>query len=127
MRYTFNKQEKLKSKKLIEQLFSEGKSVSVYPLKLVYLKVDHIGDYPAQSGFTVSKRKFRKAVDRNRIKRLLRESYRKYKHKVYDQLDEKYVFMFLYLDEKEHKYVVLEGKMINLLQKFIERLGNKPD
>ena len=121
MRYTFNKQEKLKSKKLIELLFTEGKSVSTYPLKLIYTKVDHKGAYPIQASVSVSKRKFKKAVDRNRIKRLMRECYRKHKYLVYDQLDEKYIFMFLYLDEKEHKYVVLEGKMINLLQKFIEK------
>ncbi len=127
MRFIFNKEEKLKSKKLIELLFTEGKSVSVYPLKLIFARIDHRGKYPVQVGVSVSKRKVKKATDRNRIKRLIRETYRKHKHLVYDQLQEKYIFMFLYLDENEHKYVVLEGKMINLLQKFIERLGNKPD
>ena len=127
MRFRFNKEEKLKSKKLIELLFAEGKSISVYPLKLIYAKVDHNGKYPVKTGVSVSKRKVKKATDRNRIKRLMRETYRKHKHLICDQLEEKYIFMFLYLDENEHKYVVLEGKMINLLQKFIERLGNKPD
>lgn len=121
MRYTFKKEEKLKSKKLIEQLFAEGKSVTVYPVKLVYLKVEHKGNYPIQAGVSVSKRKVKKAVRRNRIKRLLRESYRKHKHLVYGQLEEKYIFMFLYLDENEEKYVVLEGKMIDLLKKFVNK------
>ena len=127
MRFRFNKEEKLKSKKLIELLFTEGKSISTYPLKLVYIKAGHNGKYPIQASVSVSKRKLKNATDRNRIKRLIREIYRKHKHLVYDQLEEKYIFMFLYLDENEHKYVVLEGKMINLMKKFIERLENKPD
>ena len=76
MRLTFGKQEKLKSRKLIERLFEEGKSVKKYPIRLVYLQTDHTSDLPAQVGFSVPKRHFKRAVDRNRIKRLLREAYR---------------------------------------------------
>ncbi|MDJ0645969.1 MAG: ribonuclease P protein component [Flavobacteriaceae bacterium] len=123
MRYTFGSEEKLKSKKLIEQLFAEGRSISVYPIKLIYLEVAHQGNYPVQVGVSVSKRTIRKAVTRNRIKRLLRECYRKHKHLVYDQIEKKYIFMFLYLDENEQKYVVLEGKMVDLLKKFIKKTG----
>lgn len=118
MRQTLPHNEKLKSKKLIEQLFAEGHSITVFPIKLVYLKVDHLGKSRAQVGFSVAKRKMSKATDRNAVKRLLRECYRKHKHLVNDQLEEKYIFMLLYLDENKEKYVVLEGKMIALLQKF---------
>ena len=118
MRQTLSHTEKLKSKKLIEQLFQEGRSITVYPIKLIYLKLDHQGKKPIQSGFTVAKRKMNRAVDRNATKRLLRECYRKHKHLLHDQLEEKYILMFLYLDENKQKYVVLEGKMIALLQKF---------
>ena len=118
MRQTLPHNEKLKSKKLIEQLFAEGHSITVFPIKLVYLKVDHLGKSRAQVGFSVAKRKMSKATDRNTVKRLLRECYRKHKHLVNDQLEEKYIFMLLYLDENKEKYVVLEGKMIALLQKF---------
>ncbi|NNC70859.1 MAG: ribonuclease P protein component [Flavobacteriaceae bacterium] len=121
MQHTFRRKEKLKSKKLIEQLFNEGKSASVYPLKLIYLRVEHKGIYPIQAGLSVSKRKMKKAVERNRIKRVLRECYRKNKQAVYDQITGKYIFMFLYLDENEQNYVVLEGKMIDLLKKFINK------
>ncbi len=123
MRHTFGREEKLKSKKLIELLFAEGRSISVYPLKLIYLEVAHQGIHPAQAAFSVAKRKVKKAVGRNRIKRLLRECYRKHKHLVYDQMEEKYIFMFLYLDENEQKYVVLEDKMVDLLKKFIKATG----
>lgn len=125
MQFTFNKQEKLKSKKLIEKLFTEGKSVSAYPVKLIYLKIDHNADCKIQASVSVSKRKFKLAVNRNRIKRLLRESYRKNKHLIYNDLEGKYVFMFLYLDEKEHKYVVIEQIMINLLKKFLKKVNLK--
>ena len=123
MRYTFSKTEKLKSKKLIEQLFSQGKSVTAYPLKLVYLKTAHNGNHLVQAGFSVSKKKVKTAVKRNRIKRTLREGYRKQKHFIYDQLGQKYIFMFLYLDENELNYVVLEGKMVDLIKKFIKRIS----
>ncbi len=119
MRKSLSHTEKLKSKKLIEQLFQEGRSITVYPIKLIYLKSDHQGKNPIQSGFNVAKRKMNRAVDRNATKRLLRECYRKHKHLLHDQLEEKHIFMFLYLDENKEKYVVLEGKMIALLQKFV--------
>lgn len=121
MQFTFNKHEKLKSKKLIEQLFSEGQSVSAYPLKLMYLKIDHDGAYPVKTGVSVSKRKFKSAVKRNRIKRLLREGYRTQKHRIYENISDKYIFMFLYVDENEKNYVFIEEKMINLLEKFLKK------
>jgi len=73
-RYFLKKNDKLKSRKIIEQLFSEGKSVSVNPIRAVYFfsnSCNHL-----QTGFSVSSRHFKKAVDRNRIKRLMREAYR---------------------------------------------------
>ena len=76
MSFSYPKKEKLKSQKRIEQLFSEGKSVNAYPLRMVYLKSDFNGNTTFKTGVTVSKRNFKKAVDRNRIKRLLREAYR---------------------------------------------------
>ncbi len=122
MQFTFNKNEKMKSKKLIEQLFVNGKSVSDYPLQLIFLKIDHDGEYPIKAGVSVSKRKFKSAVKRNKIKRLLREAYRMNKHLIYENCTDKYIFMFLYVDENEQNYVFIEEKMINLLQKFLKKL-----
>ena len=122
MRFTFKKQEKLKSKKLIEQLFEHGRSINVQPLRMVYLQVDHAGDKPVQAGFSVSKRKFKKAVDRNKLKRLMREAYRTNKYLLYQNIQNKHVLMFTYTDEKGHNYVDIEEKMILLLRKFIQKI-----
>lgn len=72
MDQSFKKIEKLKSQKLIEKLFSEGKSIAVYPLRLVYLKTSFEDPVKLKVGVSVSKRNFKKAVDRNRMKRLMR-------------------------------------------------------
>jgi len=125
MRFTFKKIEKLKSKKLIEQLFENGSSLSQYPIRMVYLKIEHLSNSPIQASFSVSKRKFKKAVDRNRIKRLMREAYRQHKHILYQNVNDKHIIMFTYIDEKEHKYVDIEEKMILLLNKFIEKTKNQ--
>jgi ribonuclease P protein component len=74
---TLKKQERLKSSKLIDRLFKDGKSFGIYPLRLVWLETDlpQAGVW-VQTGFTVPKRRFAKATARNRIKRKVREAYR---------------------------------------------------
>ncbi len=121
MRFTFKKEEKLKSKKLIEQLFEQGCILKEFPLRLVYLKIELDTSFPVKAGFSVSKRKFKHAVDRNRIKRHMRECYRKNKHTLYHNIEDEYILMFTYIDEKEHKYVDIEEKMIHLLMKLIQK------
>ena len=66
MRYTLEKEEKLKSKKLIEQLFAEGERIKLFPFQLVFLKVVHKAEYPIKVGFSVPKRNIKLAV--NQIK-----------------------------------------------------------
>lgn len=85
MKFTLGKKERLKSKKLIEQLYAEGKSIKVFPFRMVFLQVQHTSDFPCQVGFSVPKRNFKLAVSRNRIKRLMRETYRLQKNIVYDK------------------------------------------
>jgi len=74
-RYHFKREEKLKSRKAIEQLFREGRSFSVFPFKVIW-KSDEKAAIELQVGFTVSSKQFKKAVERNRIKRLMREAWR---------------------------------------------------
>jgi ribonuclease P protein component len=78
-KYTFGKDQKLKSLKEIEEIFTQGKSVFTYPIKLFYTikPIAALSELkPPQVGVSVSKRKFKKAVDRNTIKRRMREAYR---------------------------------------------------
>ena len=124
MRFIFKKKEKLKSKKLIEELFEKGDSFTKFPLRLKFLKVRHSSKNMIQASFSAPKRKFKKAVDRNRVKRLMREAYRKNKHLLTDTIQEKHIIMFTFIDENEHKYVEIEEKMIFLLKMLIDKTKN---
>ncbi len=120
---TFPKKEKLKSKKLIEQLFVEGKSVSSYPIKLIYVKTALPTDASIQAGVTVPKKNFKSAVKRNRIKRLLRESYRLNKGLVFNNSDGTFAFLFVYLGKEMPKYEAIEIHMQKVLQRFLKKLN----
>ncbi len=121
MQQTYKKQEKLKKSKLIDQLFAEGKSVTAFPIKLIHLQIEHDSPYKIQAGVSASKRNFKKAVDRIRIKRLLREAYRKNKYSIYEsEHTKKHIFMFIYLGKKEVDYHIIEEKMQLVLQKFLQ-------
>ena len=120
MKYTFKKQERLKSKKLIEKLFEEGSSIKKFPVRLMYLQTEHSSDFPVQVSFSVPKRNFKKAVQRNRIKRLLRESYRLEKHKLYENLDQPFIFMITFIGKENPEYVELQQKIQQILTLFIK-------
>ncbi|UNY99744.1 ribonuclease P protein component [Zhouia spongiae] len=120
---TFPKKEKLKSRKLIERMFSEGASVSKYPLRVVYIKNDDwFEEFTVQAGFSVPKRNFKKAVDRNKVKRLIRETYRLNKQLIFNNLETSHAFMFLYLGKEIPDFQELNTTMQKLLNKFISKV-----
>ncbi len=88
---------KLKSKKQIESLFKNGTSLKAYPLLLAYRKEPL--DTPFKVGFSVSKRFFKRAVDRNYIKRLIRENFRKKKY-IFTTNEEQFLLMFIYIGKE---------------------------
>ena len=116
MGFRFSKQEKLKSRKTIELLFSEGRAFTIPPVKLIYLPVDGLKIHKA--GFGVSKRHFKKAVDRNRLKRQMRESYRTNKHLLKSNNGPKHALMFLYIDQEKVAYRSIQDAIIGLLNKL---------
>lgn len=118
MKFTYPKNEKLKSKNTIDLLFSEGKSVSKYPLRLVYVPIVLENDEMIKMGVSVSKKYFKNAVDRNYYKRVLRETYRLNKHLLLDNLEKQYAFMFFYQTKDRLSYQEINEKTVQLFEKF---------
>jgi ribonuclease P protein component len=125
MNKSFPNTEKLKSKKLIEQLFTEGKSVSAHPLRLIFIEASFAEDVKLKIGVSVSKRNFKKAVDRNRIKRLLREAQRLQNHSCFNNITTQYAFMILYIGNDKPVYKHLEAKMKLLFEQFLIKVAKK--
>lgn len=123
MKFTFNKKDRLKSQKLIEKLFLEGKSVTSFPLKLIYLKTEVAGDHTIKAGVSVSKRNFKKAVDRNRIKRLLRECYRLNRDIYFNNISTSYALMILYIGRDQTDFDTINSNIKILLSSFIEKIS----
>lgn len=120
--FSLKKAERLSSKKCIDKLFSEGDSILQYPLKMVFLRTELQTKYPIQAGFIASKKNFKLAVSRNRIKRLLREAYRLNKHLIYNQLDQEQLALFVIFIGKE----LPQYKSIELaMRKGLLKIANK--
>ena len=122
MNFKYPKNEKLKSKITIGLLFTEGKSVSKYPLRLVYKSGTFSEGEKIKMGVSVSKKNFKRAVDRNYFKRILRETYRLNKHLLLDNLDQPYSFMFFYQTKDRLSYEEINTKTIQLFEKFIQQI-----
>jgi len=121
MSFKYSKKDKLKSKKLIEQLFTEGKAMTVYPLRLIYLKTEFEDNSILKTGVSVSKRLHKTAVARNNIKRLLREAYRLNKPLYFNNSSTSYAFMILYLSKDGITFDKTNRSMQLLFQKFIDK------
>lgn len=120
---TFKKPERLRSKKLIDKLFSRGNSFFSYPFKIVWLETEFRGDFPVQVLIGISRKNKRLAVDRNKIKRLIREAYRKNKMPYYEYLrskQKKVVLGLIYVGKETSKYAIIEQKIIEVLERLTE-------
>ncbi|MCK4664648.1 MAG: ribonuclease P protein component [Bacteroidales bacterium] len=119
---TFKKKERLKSKKIINSLFTDGNSYVEYPYRILWGKFNFNSPFPAQFGISVSKKKFKKAVDRNLIKRRTKEAYRKNKYILYDFCREngiKIAVMIVYIANDIILYSEIEKKIILILKRLI--------
>lgn len=103
IRYTFSKNERLKNKKLIAQLFAQGETLDLYPLRMIYLPYSATRIPSHQVLFAVSKKRIKNAVMRHRITRKLREAYRHTKHLLYKKTSNNIYFLiaYIYLDSNE--------------------------
>ena len=125
--FTYGKDEKLKSRKAIESLFTSGHSFTVYPIKLLY-KLDVADKGDLKAGVAVSTRLFNKAVDRNRIKRLIRESYRTQKNELQETAKSQQLVLhvfFIYLDKSKTNYPAICETMKKCLDKLLLKLKDE--
>ena len=135
--YTLGKNERLKSRKTIDVLFTNGKSFSLFPFKVIYARAtgsyfEETNDQPStinhqlKCAFSVSKRHFKKAVNRNHIKRLMREAYRLQKKELQNQLQQSntgLAVFILYVNKElpEHTFVVSKmNAVLKRLQKIAD-------
>ncbi|MBO5186831.1 MAG: ribonuclease P protein component [Prevotella sp.] len=130
--YTFGKRERLVSRKMMERLFGGGgsRSLSAYPLRLVYLRMERVeSDVPAQVLVSVPKRHLKHAVDRNRVKRQVREAYRHNKQAITDALDatpDKMIVMaFVWQADTLHDSKDVAGSVKSLIMRLAERLEQR--
>jgi len=123
--HSFKRDERLKSRKVIGKLFAGGHSFGQYPLRLVWIEEEHKkGGHTIQCTVSVAKKKFPKAVDRNRIRRQIKEAYRLNKHWVYEAMNEQeppYAFMILYVAKEALSYEEIETAMKRMLKRFLKK------
>jgi ribonuclease P protein component len=127
MEFTLGKEERLKSNLSIQELLKHGKVVSSFPLKMYWnFSPDSQQKYPVRAAISVPKSKFRRAVDRNLMKRRLREAYRLNKYMLYETLDEhqqKIQLIILLLSDEFIPYGQLEKGMHELLLQLVNKLS----
>lgn len=121
--FTLGRQERLKSRKSIDQLFSDGQRFSQPPVRVVYRTTTEAG---LKFGVTASSKIFKKAVDRNRVKRVMREAWRLQKKEFEQQLAAKgqglHVF-FIYTDKELPVYATIAKATASIIRKLNERLN----
>jgi len=118
---SFPKAERLCSKKLISQLFAKGSAFNLYPLRFVFLKAETpLPEFP-EVLISVSKKYFKRAHDRNRLKRQIREAYRLNKHKIMSENGQSLsVLGIVYIGKEKNKYQLIEKKLNLGLERLVK-------
>lgn len=123
---TFRKQERIVSDLLIETLFEKGdsQSLAAYPLRVVYLQTERQpGHAPIQILISVPKKRFKHAVDRNRVKRQIREAYRRHKQLVINGIEEgrEMLIAFIWISDRHCPSAEVEKRVVSLLKRMAKR------
>ncbi len=121
--YKYPKSEKLCSRKILEQLVKSKNIISVFPLKVYWLQTDLPEGMPVQSAVSVAKRKFKRAVHRNLLKRRMREAFRLNKFVLYEHLrnsNKQIALLIVYSDVKILQYKYIEQAMTEIIAKLNE-------
>lgn len=124
-RYSFTKEERLSRKRSIDLLFEKGRSFVAFPLRVVYLPLEETASVPVSILISVSKKRIRRAVGRNRVKRLVREAYRVHKYDLVDSLSEekrRMLVAFLYMDGEIHPFSGVEKAMVKAIRILREKV-----
>jgi len=121
--FTLAKNERLKSRKMIDQLFSTGQRFALSPFKVFFAFTN---DVAVQAGVGVSSRHFKKAVDRNKIKRMTRESYRLQKLMLQEQLNQQHTglkLFILYTGKEIPEYAQVHSKLGVILKQLMQLIN----
>ena len=126
-RNTFPLKEHLKSKRVIEQVYANGASVTSFPLRAVFIEQpQEVQEPTAAILINVAKKRFRHAVDRNLVKRRIREAYRTSKHPFVEALEnngKKMAVAILYIDNKHNSTAFIKKKMTRVLENILVKGG----
>ena len=123
--YTLNSTERIKHRKLVEEIFSQRNTVYQGFIRINYIEKDFDDDSIAKVGFSVPKKKFKRAYKRNRLKRIMREVYRLNKPAFYEILTKKNIkvaLLFVYLDDEIKDYKIVEENMKLAMEKLMAKI-----
>lgn len=120
LRHTFRKDERLCSKKMIENLFQSGSSIMAFPLRLQFLLIDSTENSPVKILFSVPKKRFKRAVKRNLLRRRMKEAFRLNKHLFVELIpkDKQLVAAFIFVDNQIHSYDSILKGTIKALERY---------
>lgn len=121
------KEERLKSRKQLGTLFAEGRSILVFPIRFVWMTTARDGAYPVRVAFSVARRRWKRAVDRNLFKRRMRESYRLQKHILYEgailPADQQILISCLYTADTDCPFEQIHAAMGKGLKRLAEQIS----
>ncbi|MBN4081776.1 ribonuclease P protein component [bacterium AH-315-C07] len=129
MNETFKREERLKSKKVIASLFDNGDSFVEYPYRVVWVLTPLDSKFPVQLAISVSKKNFKSAVDRNHIKRQIREIYRKNKsihYSAFTKVNTQCAMMIIYTEKEKVEFEKMEDGLVKLLTRLSEKIVSSP-